>query len=115
MKINKPSNEVKNAINKAMEWFEEVKITGYKFVSVPDANEPKGKNKVVLPDPNSVIWARFYDIDTNKPFFCGRDGIKKNTVAEIESERRNGYAWYGNWPEILIKKKYPEWLKINQS
>jgi PelA/Pel-15E family pectate lyase len=115
MKINKPSIEIKNAINSAIEWFEKVKIIGYKFVSIPDPSQPKGKDRVVLPDPNSVIWARFYDIETNKPFFCGRDGIKKNTVAEIESERRNGYAWYGTWPETLIKKKYPEWLTINRS
>ena len=22
-------------------------------------------------------WARFYDLETGKPFFCDRDGIKK--------------------------------------
>ena len=115
MKIKQPSIEIKNAINSAMEWFDIVKISGYKFTSVPDATQPKGRDKVVLPDPASVIWARFYDIETNQPFFCGRDGIKKKTVAEIESERTNGYARYGNWPEILIKKKYPDWLKIYHS
>jgi hypothetical protein len=34
-------------------------------------------------------------------------------VKEIESERRNGYAWYGTWPEKLLKTEYPAWAKNN--
>ncbi|HVF97585.1 MAG TPA: pectinesterase family protein, partial [Flavisolibacter sp.] len=60
-----------------------------------------------------TIWARFYDIETNKPFFTGRDGIKRWDVSHIESERRNGYAWYGTWPQKLLEKDYPVWLKKN--
>ena len=55
------------------------------------------------------MWARFYEIDTNRPFFCGRDGVKKYALAEIEYERRNGYAWLGYWPESLLSKDYPAW------
>ena len=40
------------------------------------------------------LWARFYEIETNRPIFSGRDGVIKYDVAEIEAERRNGYAWY---------------------
>jgi len=60
-------------------------------------------------DPSAPpLWARFYDIETGRPFFCGRDGVKKSTFAEIERERRNGYAWYGNWGERLAKD-YAAW------
>ena len=55
------------------------------------------------------MWARFYEIETNQPIFSGRDGVKKYSLAEIEYERRNGYAWLGYWPETLLAKDYPAW------
>jgi pectinesterase len=36
--------------------------------------------------------------------------VKKATLAEIEAERRNGYAWYGNWGEA-VAKQYAAWQK----
>ena len=114
MRLKNPSPEIKAAINNAVAWLEATKINGYKFVDVPDASAGGGKNKILVKDPASVIWARYYDLDTNEPFFCGRDGIKKKSVMEIEPERRNGYAWYGNWAEKLITKDYPEWVTANK-
>jgi len=55
-------------------------------------------------------------VNTNEPFFSGRDSERKKTIAEIENERRIGYAWYGNWAEKLLVKEYPDWLKkINKN
>lgn len=113
MKVEKPSNEIKNAIGCAIEWFEKSKIVGYKYVDINAPELPKGKDRVILPDSASVIWARFYEIETNKPFFSGRDSKVKYDVKEIEHERRIGYAWYGNWPKDLLEKKYPKWKKVN--
>lgn len=45
------------------------------------------------------FWARFYDIETGRPFFSGRDGVKKHRLSKIEAERRRAYAWYGHWGE----------------
>ena len=51
-----------------------------------------------VPDPMApVLWARFYEIGTNRPIFSGRDSIVKYSLAEIEHERRNGYSWYGEY------------------
>ena len=97
----------------AVDWFQQVKIEGYKYVDIPSPNEPKGKDRVILPETGSTLWARFYEIGTNRPFFSGRDSIKKYDVKDIESERRNGYAWYGTWPEKLINTEYPEWARQN--
>lgn len=113
MKIEKPGNQIKNAINAGVQWLQAVKISGYNYVDIKDSTQPNGRDRVVIPDKNSVIWARFYDIETNKPMFAGRDGIKKWSVTEIENERRTGYAWYGTWPKKLLEKKYPGWLKQN--
>jgi PelA/Pel-15E family pectate lyase len=113
MRVKDPSAEIKKAVTAAVNWFEKVKISGYKYVDIDAPAEPKGKDRVVLPEPGSTIWARFYEIGTDRPFFTGRDSIKKYDVKEIESERRNGYAWYGTWPEKLLKTEYPAWAKNN--
>jgi PelA/Pel-15E family pectate lyase len=115
MKIEHPSPEIKNAISSAVQWFQRSRIDGYRYVDIQDPKQPNGKDRVIVPDKNSTVWARFYDIQTNKPFFSGRDGVKKWSVAEIEYERRNGYAWYGTWPAVLLEKEYPAWQKKNAS
>lgn len=113
MRVKDPSAEIKNAVSAAINWFEKVKITGYKYVDVEAPKEPKGKDRVLVPAPGNTVWARFYEIGTNRPFFTGRDSIKKYDVKEIEHERRTGYAWYGTWPEKLLKTEYPLWAKNN--
>jgi len=74
-----------------------------------DSNLPKGYDQVVVEDPSAgPLWARMYDIETNRPFFCGRDGVKKWKLSEIEPERRSGYAWYGTQPKAVLDA-FPEW------
>lgn len=111
MSIEKPSPEIKTAIHSAVQWLESVKIVGIKTKDIPDASQPKGKDRIVVEDPTSTVWARFYDLETNKPFFVGRNSIPKNTLADIENERRVGYAYYGTWAKTLLEKEYPNWTK----
>ncbi len=110
MNINNPSSEIKKAINAAAAWLESVKIVGIKVQDITDPNQPSGKDRVVVADPNSVLWARFYDLETNMPFFTGRNGIAKPALAEIENERRIGYAYYGTWPAKFLSTDYPAWI-----
>lgn len=105
-----PSPEIISAVKGAIEWLSQSKITDYKltYAQVPGSNK---RDKQVVPASNEPgLWARYYEIETNKPFFCDRDGIKKYTIAEIGFERRNGYAWYGEWPRMLLENEYPAWL-----
>lgn len=113
MKVQNPSEEIKKSVTAAVQWLESAKIQGYKYEDVTDKAQPGGKDRVIVPDAASVIWARFYDIDTNKPFFSGRDSKKKWSVTEIEIERRTGYAWYGTWPAGLLAEGYPKWKAKN--
>lgn len=113
MRIKDPSPEIKKAVQAAVNWFQKVKITGYRFADIDAPGQPKGKDRVLLPDVNSTVWARFYEIGTNRPFFSGRDSVKKYDVKDIEWERRNGYAWYGTWPEKLLNTEFPNWAKRN--
>ena len=116
MRQKNPSPEIIAAIKAGIEWFESVKIKGFKYVDVDAPNEPKGKDRIIAPDINSTIWARFYEIETNRPFFSGRDSDKKYDLRQIDVERRTGYGWYGTWPATLLLVDYPKWLqKINKT
>jgi hypothetical protein len=35
--------------------------------------------------------------------------VKRYALSEIERERRTGTPWYGDWPQRLLEKEYPEW------
>lgn len=109
MRVDNPGKDIIASVNGAIGWFDKVKIVGFKMVDIAAPNEPGGKDRVIVADPSSTIWARFYDLDTNEPFFSGRDSQRKKTLAEVENERRIGYAWYGTWPAKLIDREYPQW------
>jgi pectinesterase len=113
MSLDKPSSEIKRAIHNAAVWFDKSKITGIKTARREDKSLPKGFDVVVVQDPSApTLWARYYELDTNRPFFCGRDGVKKYSLAEIEAERRSGYAWLRPWGDKVLSQ-YPKWCKKN--
>ncbi|WCJ58489.1 pectate lyase [Fontisphaera persica] len=112
MSLEKPPPEVIRAVDAAVAWLEKVQIRGLKVVEIKDPSQPGGKDRVVQTDPSAPpLWARFYELGTDRPIFCDRDGVVKYTLAEIGHERRNGYAWYGTWPQKLLKDEYPAWKK----
>ena len=112
MEIETPSPAIATSIEAAVAWFAQVKITGIKVVEQRDASLQNGHDRIVMPDANAApLWARFYELGTNRPIFCGRDGVVKYSLAEIEYERRNGYRWYVNSPTELLSRDYPAWQK----
>ncbi|MEP7341761.1 MAG: pectate lyase [Acidobacteriota bacterium] len=112
MGIEHPTPAVVDAIQSAAAWLNQVKLTGIKLARKPDASSPKGYDTVVVEDAKAApLWARFYEIGTNRPIFCGRDSIVKFSLAEIEYERRNGYNWYTNAAARLLSQDYPAWQK----
>jgi len=109
MRIEQPSADIIASVNAAVEWFGKVKIVGYKYVDIAAPQEKSGKDRILVADSSSMVWARFYDMETNEPFFTGRDSQRHKTIAEVENERRIGYAWYGTWPLKLLNTEYPGW------
>lgn len=98
-----PNQEKIDAIESAVAWYKANQINGIRW-------ERKNGENVVIKDKNAPpIWTRFYEIETMKPIFIGRDSIIKYDVSEIEAERRNGYAWYVSEPNELLEKDYPKW------
>jgi PelA/Pel-15E family pectate lyase len=102
MELEEPSPQVRRAIRAGVEWFERSKVTGLRLVRSPT-------DTTVVEDPAAEpLWARYCEIDTNRPFFCGRDGIKKYSMMEIEQERRRGYAWLRPWGKPVLAQ-YAKW------
>lgn len=107
MSLSKPSPEIVTCIEAAIEWFKESEIKGLKKEYFTNEEGKKDYRMVSCTDCDP-LWARFYELDTNRPFFCDRDGIKKYDISEIGHERRNGYSWYNNGG-LKVLKKYEEW------
>lgn len=96
MSLPEPSDEVLKSIDAAVKWMQEAQLDGIKYVT-------QGDDKVVIEDPDAEpLWARFYEIGTNRPIFGDRDGSLHYDVSEISQERRTGYAWYGTWCKKLV-------------
>lgn len=110
MHVDHPSPEIVRAVDAAVAWLDSVKIPGIKVEDRPQQDTPRGFERFVVEDPSAPpMWARFYEIGTNKPIFSGRDSVIKYKLSEIEIERRTGYQWLKYWPKNLIEKEYPEW------
>jgi PelA/Pel-15E family pectate lyase len=102
MSLDSPDPNVIQAIKSGAEWYESARITGIRLRSI-------NRNRTIVEDPNAPpLWARFYEIETNRPMFSGRDGVKKYAMSEIEAERRNGYSWYGQWG-LSVADDYAKW------
>lgn len=102
MEIERPNPELIRAIHAAAKWYEQNKIVG-KIWRLGDSHLRENKNA-------EPLWARFYEIETNKPIFGDRDGSIHYDISEISTERRKGYAWYTTAPNKVLKK-YFDWAK----
>lgn len=108
MEIEQPTPEIIAAIEGAVAWLRTVAIRGKRIESFTDAD---GNDDVrVVDDPTAgPIWARFYELGTNRPIFLGRNSITQYDLQEIERERREGYSYYGMWATSLLDREYPRW------
>ena len=110
MQLDEPGPKIIASIEGAIDWFERAKITGIRVDRREDATLPRGWDKSVVEDPNAPpLWARFYDLKTGRPFFCSREGVPREHLADIDYERRTGYSWYGVLPQSLVERDYPRW------
>lgn len=109
MELKNPSEDIIASVNGAVKWFEDNRIEGVRIET--ETLKDGKKNRIVVEDKNaSTLWGRFYDLETSTIYFCSRDGIKRKALADISDNRRNGYSWYTNAPEQLLKE-YPAWLE----
>lgn len=79
MSIPAPSPEIIASVEAAVEWFKANKITGIMREDFTNSDGKKDYRMVPCPQddyPCPTLWARFYTLEDNRPFFCDRDGVK---------------------------------------
>jgi pectinesterase len=98
-----PSPEIIQSVHGAIEWFDNHRIKNTRWDTFTNMDGQKDR-RIVFDQKAGDMWARFYDLETQEPYVCDRDGIKKKTLEEIGYERRNGYSWYTDDPQDVIDK-----------
>ncbi len=112
MSLPDPSPRIVAAVDGAVAWLRAHALQGIRVERRPDSATPRGYDLFVVDDPKApLLWARFYDLETARPIFVGRDGIKRDKLSDIEYERRTGYSYLGSYATSLLEKEYPAWRK----
>ncbi|MBK0369701.1 pectate lyase [Flavobacterium sp. SE-1-e] len=114
MEQENPDQKMIQCIQSAVRWFEDSKIYNTRverFEIAPTESAYKKIThdvRVVTDSTAAPIWTRYYELGTHRPLFCNRDSKFVYSLAEVELERREGYAWYTNQPQKVLKA-YPKW------
>ena len=102
MALPHPTAAGVTAINAGIAWLKKVAIHDAVWKPTPSGRD-------LVPTPGAgLIWARYYEIGSDRPLFGDRDKSIHDKVTEISVERRNGYAWYGIAPREALRH-YDEW------
>ena len=105
MSLESPGAGTINAVDCAIKW-----LSGpAKLAGIRQVNDPSAGKQIIADAQAPPLWARLYEIGSNRPIFGNRDGKVYYALAEISDERRNGYSWYVNSPQQLIEEDYPLW------
>jgi PelA/Pel-15E family pectate lyase len=117
MRLDAPSREIIGTVDDAAAWLAKVQLADTRIHRVSAPVEEFQRHRadfdvVVTSEPGAPpIWARHYEIGTDRPVFAGRDAVKRYALSEIERERRTGTPWYGQWPRAMIDNEYPQWRR----
>lgn len=108
MGISNPSKEVIAAVEGAVEWLRDHKIEDMRLEHFKNAN---GQIDLRLVPQKGArpLWARYYDLETEKPYYCDRDGVKRSNYSDISQERRIGYAFIDDDTQDVLDE-YPLWV-----
>jgi PelA/Pel-15E family pectate lyase len=101
MDVDEPAARVETAVRAAVAWFRTAALYGYDY--------PPDRERVARAGAGP-LWARFYEIGTNRPIFSNRDGVVRYEWEALGDERRHGYAWYTDRPTAVLAR-YPEWAR----
>lgn len=109
MDLPKPGPQVVTAVKAAAAWFVKTKIPDVAFKRADD-----GRRRLVPTPGSGPLWARYYQIGTDRPIFGDRDKTIHDNLDEISRERRFGYAWYRDTPERTLEL-YAAWGKAHSA
>jgi PelA/Pel-15E family pectate lyase len=107
MSLESPGPGIINAVHAAIAW-----LSGpARLEGIRQINDPLTGKHIIEDEQAPSLWARLYEIGSNRPVFGNRDGKVYYALADISDERRDGYSWYVNSPQKLIGEDYPLWQK----
>ena len=112
MSIPNPDQRVRQSIHGAMKWFEEYRMDDVALERTGHRGDPDYDVRLVERPGAGPLWARFYDLENCKPFVCDRDGVPRERLDQIGTERRFGYSWYNDRPARLYPL-YEAWKAEN--
>ncbi|HZL77965.1 MAG TPA: pectate lyase [Candidatus Limnocylindrales bacterium] len=107
MQLPEPAANEVAAVHAAAAWFEKTKIEGKAFKS----SDSDGRKLSAAPG-SGPIWARYYEIGTDRPIFGDRDKTIHDDVNEISRERRMGYGWFNDTAK-QVAQHYAKWAKLH--
>lgn len=110
MSIKEPSDEVVKSIDGAVEWLRSVQMDGVRQERVRH-KDGRTERKIIVDPDAPPLWARFYELETNRPLYLDRDSVFRYDYSAISYERRSGYSYHGTWATSLLEKEYPKWRK----
>ena len=103
MQLDAPSPRVAAAVHAGAAWFRRVAIQNMAY---------QVKGELTPREGAGPIWARFYEIGTDRPIFSNRDGVVRYAWSELEPERRYGYGWYTDEPATTLRR-YDRWARTH--
>lgn len=108
MSIEEPTPEIVAAIEGAVAWLRSVAMKGVRHERI--RRDDGRSERRLVPDPDAPpLWARFYELGTNRPLYLDRDSVFRYDFTEISYERRSGYSYHGTWAASLLATEYPAW------
>ena len=102
MTLRSPNETVVTAVHAVVDWFRETAVRGYEY------DFERGLTVKAGAGP---LWARMYEIGTNRPIFSNRDGVIRYDWNEL-TDRRTGYAWFGEEPKAVLER-YERWSRTH--
>jgi len=99
MELDSPTPGVRRAVEAAVAWFRAHALHGFEY---------QAKQGRITRPGAGPLWARFAELETNRPIFSNRDGIVRYDFDELDEERRTGYGWYTEEPARTLEQ-YRAW------
>jgi PelA/Pel-15E family pectate lyase len=97
MRLRAPNPQVVAAVHAAADWYDATTLDGFVY-----------EGYEVTPKPGAgPIWARLYEIGTNRPIFANRDGVLLYDFDKL-TDRRRGYGWFTMAPAAMLRR-YDRW------
>lgn len=109
MRQRAPAAEVVEAVEAAAQWLQAHRLPDLALRRVAAPAEESGLDVLLVQQPGASLWARFYDLERQQPMLVNRAGERVAQLAGLPNERRVGYAWYGTWPDVLLRQELPAW------